>query len=208
MVNTGCNNVRPVAPVNAPVEEFATRGRGQGRGRSRERVSSTKEGVPVENAPRNEAPTMHHEEIEENINVENVEEVLQEKEVQAETICIPLIDQVLAQQIMSFLKGLVGPGVLSSVQAPQATANPPIVITVCNVGGTGGIDSFFRPLLGSVMTGDTGKYIGGAIINEGIGESALVKASENPSLVKESENPLLLTALDGSVQISPMSATP
>ncbi|WMV37197.1 hypothetical protein MTR67_030582 [Solanum verrucosum] len=49
------------------------------------------------------------------LQVENVEEVGQEKMVQAETTCIPPIDLVLALQIMSFLKGLVGPKVLPSV---------------------------------------------------------------------------------------------
>uniref|UniRef100_M1B011 Polyprotein n=1 Tax=Solanum tuberosum TaxID=4113 RepID=M1B011_SOLTU len=61
---------------------------------------------------------------------------------------------VLAQQIMSFVKGLVGPRVLPSVQETQAPANPHIDITVPKVGGTVGTDTFFRPLLGRVMTGN------------------------------------------------------
>jgi len=61
---------------------------------------------------------------------------------------------VLPQQIISFLKGLVGPGVLPYVQATQAPTNPPIVITVPKVGGNVGNDVFFCSLLGSVMTGN------------------------------------------------------
>ena len=61
----------------------------------------------------NENPHAHHEEIEK----ENVEDVGQEGEVQAETTCVPPLDPVLSQQIISFLKGLVGPGVLPSAQA-------------------------------------------------------------------------------------------
>uniref|UniRef100_M1B9X8 Uncharacterized protein n=1 Tax=Solanum tuberosum TaxID=4113 RepID=M1B9X8_SOLTU len=48
--------------------------------------------------------------------------------------------------------GLVGPGVLPSAQEIQAPTNPPVASTVPKVGGTGGNDAFFRPLLGSVMT--------------------------------------------------------
>uniref|UniRef100_M1D9H5 'chromo' domain containing protein n=1 Tax=Solanum tuberosum TaxID=4113 RepID=M1D9H5_SOLTU len=81
--------------------------------------------APV-NAP---APHVHHEEIEVDVDVENVEEVGQEEEVQAETTCIPPMNLMLAQQIMSFKKGLTGPGVLPSVQATQAPSNHPIAIT-------------------------------------------------------------------------------
>lgn len=61
---------------------------------------------------------------------------------------------MLAQQIMSFLKGLTGLGVLPSVQATQALTNSHLAITAPKVGGIGGNDVFFRPLLGSVMTGN------------------------------------------------------
>jgi len=46
---------------------------------------------------------------------------------------------------MSFLKWLVGPGVLPSVQETQAPVNPSIAIIVPKVGGTVGNDAFFRP---------------------------------------------------------------
>uniref|UniRef100_M1DSX7 'chromo' domain containing protein n=1 Tax=Solanum tuberosum TaxID=4113 RepID=M1DSX7_SOLTU len=52
---------------------------------------------------------------------------------------------------MSFLKGLVGPGVLPSVQAAQASAHPLIANISPKVGGTGGIDAFFHPLLCPIM---------------------------------------------------------
>ncbi|KAH0730222.1 hypothetical protein KY289_001410 [Solanum tuberosum] len=158
MVNTRLNGVRPVAPVNAPAEESAARGRsryrgrGRARGRGRGRVVPARDRVPVKKIPKNEAPLVHHEEIEEDIEVENVEEAGQEEEVQDETTDVPLIAPVLARQIMSFLKGLVGPRLLSSAQATQAHANPSVVITAPKVGGTRGNDAFFYPLLGSVMT--------------------------------------------------------
>ncbi|KAH0743076.1 hypothetical protein KY290_031069 [Solanum tuberosum] len=160
MVNTRFNGVRPVAPVNAPAEESTAishcrgRGRGRARGRSRGRVAPTRDRVPIENAPQNEASPVHHEEIEENVEVENIEEVGQKEEVQAKTTGVPPIDPVLAQQIMSFQKGLVGPGVLPYAQAIQAPSNHPIAITVPKVGVNIGNDVFFRPLLGSVMTGN------------------------------------------------------
>ena len=36
-------------------------------------MGRTRDGVPIKNAPRNEAPLVHHEEINENVEVENVE---------------------------------------------------------------------------------------------------------------------------------------
>uniref|UniRef100_M1DTC7 Histidine-containing phosphotransfer protein n=1 Tax=Solanum tuberosum TaxID=4113 RepID=M1DTC7_SOLTU len=89
---------RPVSPVNTPAEESTVRRRGRGRGRGRAkgrgrgRVTPSRDGAPVENAPRNENPIAHHEEIE-----ENVEVVGQEDEVQDETTIIPPLDPVLAQ---------------------------------------------------------------------------------------------------------------
>uniref|UniRef100_M1DPB4 'chromo' domain containing protein n=1 Tax=Solanum tuberosum TaxID=4113 RepID=M1DPB4_SOLTU len=129
MVNTGYSGVRRVAPVNAPTEESAVRGHDRDRSRGRAR------------------------DINENVDVENIEDVGQEEEVQAETTDVPSIDPVLARHIMSFLKELVGPALLPSVQATQAPVNPPVASTVPKMGGTGGNDAFFRPLLGSVMTG-------------------------------------------------------
>uniref|UniRef100_M1DXP5 Uncharacterized protein n=1 Tax=Solanum tuberosum TaxID=4113 RepID=M1DXP5_SOLTU len=136
MVNTRFNGVRPVAPVNELVEEFATRSRGRGRGRGiargkcRGRVSPARVGAPIENTPINEDPPGHHEEIEGNVEVENNEDVGQEEE------------------------GLVGPRVIPATEQTQNPANPSIVITAPKVGGTIGTDAFFHPLLGPMMIGN------------------------------------------------------
>uniref|UniRef100_M1DUT9 Uncharacterized protein n=1 Tax=Solanum tuberosum TaxID=4113 RepID=M1DUT9_SOLTU len=102
MVNTRFNDVRPVAPVNALVDESTARGRGLGRGkerakgRGRGRVEPAGNKAPDENAPMNENPHVHHEEIDENIDVD-VEDLGQEGEVQVETTCVPPFEPVLAQ---------------------------------------------------------------------------------------------------------------
>uniref|UniRef100_M1DR00 'chromo' domain containing protein n=1 Tax=Solanum tuberosum TaxID=4113 RepID=M1DR00_SOLTU len=94
--------------------------------RGRGRVAPTANGDPVENVLMNENPHAHahHEEIKENVdveNIENVEDVGQEEEVQAETIA-------------------------------QAPARPSIANSAPKRGRTGGNDAFFHPLLGSVIT--------------------------------------------------------
>lgn len=76
-------------------------------------------------------------------------EVEKEERGQAEAIGIPPIELVLCQYIMSFLKGLTVPGMIPPTQAPL---NPPVAKNMPKLVGEGGIDAFFHPLLGSVMT--------------------------------------------------------
>lgn len=64
-------------------------------------MKPTRNGVPVGDAPCNEALPVHHEEVEEKIEVGDVKIVGPEEEVQVETTCIPPIDLLLAQQIVS-----------------------------------------------------------------------------------------------------------
>lgn len=61
---------------------------------------------------------------------------------------------MLAQYIMSFLKGLVGLGVFPFVKSTQPPTNPLIGITVPKVGGIVGNVAFVHPLLGPVMNGN------------------------------------------------------
>ena len=97
---------------------------------------------------------MYHEEIEQNINVEDVEEIGQEGELHAGNTRVPPIYKVLAQQNISFLKGLVGDGVPPTFQETKAPANPPIAFIVPKVGGNVGNKTFLLPFVGSVMIGN------------------------------------------------------
>ena len=60
------------------------------------------------------------------------------------------MDLVLAQQLLSFLKGLAGPGMLPPKQLKYCYS--PCSSTAPKTYKTGGYDAFFHPLLGSVMT--------------------------------------------------------
>ncbi|WMV07823.1 hypothetical protein MTR67_001208 [Solanum verrucosum] len=68
-----------------PTKESATKGHGRGRGRERARgrgqgrIAPARGVALVENAPRNEISHAHHEEIEENVKVENEEDVGKEE---------------------------------------------------------------------------------------------------------------------------------
>lgn len=74
--------------------------------------------VSIDNVPINWNPLVHNEKIE--YEVEDVEEIERGKGVKDKATGIPLVDPVLAQQIMSFLKGVVSPRFVPSVQATQA----------------------------------------------------------------------------------------
>uniref|UniRef100_M1DZK8 'chromo' domain containing protein n=1 Tax=Solanum tuberosum TaxID=4113 RepID=M1DZK8_SOLTU len=160
MVNTSFNGIRPVAPVNDPAEEFATRGHGRGRGRGRAkgrgggRVAPARDGAPAENVPREEAPPASQELVEDNVEIEDEGDVGQEENAPARNTDVPHLDPMLAQYIMSFLKGLVGLGVLPAVQAAQTPSNQHVTATVPRVDGAIGTDAFFHPLLGPVMIGN------------------------------------------------------
>lgn len=71
------------------------------------------------------------------------------KRVQVEAAGIPLIDPVLAQQIMAFFKGLAGPGMIPSNQVP---VNPKVSKTVPMTVKVVGNYSFLHPLLGYGMS--------------------------------------------------------
>ncbi|WMV13913.1 hypothetical protein MTR67_007298, partial [Solanum verrucosum] len=77
MVNTRFNGSKLVAPVNAPAEESIARGHDR-----------------VENAPRKENPHAHHEEIKENVEVEDEENVGEEEEDWLVLECFLLFKQL------------------------------------------------------------------------------------------------------------------
>lgn len=129
MGNTRFNCVWPVAPVNEPTQRSPARGRDQGRCRERPRgigrgkKTPTRNGATIDNSTRNKSHFAQHEEIEENEEVDNDKDILQDEEVHAETTRIPPLYPVLSQQIMLFVKTLVGLGVLLEVQETQDPAN-------------------------------------------------------------------------------------
>uniref|UniRef100_M1E015 Uncharacterized protein n=1 Tax=Solanum tuberosum TaxID=4113 RepID=M1E015_SOLTU len=125
MVYTRFNGVRPVTPVNEPGEESATRGHGRDRGRGRVRGRGRGRGRVVPARDRC---------LDENFPREEAPPAPQEG-------------------IMSFQKGLVGPGILLIVQATQPQINRPDTATIPRVDGALGTDAFFRPLLGPMMIG-------------------------------------------------------
>ncbi|KAH0657946.1 hypothetical protein KY289_026694 [Solanum tuberosum] len=115
MVNTKLNDIRPIDPVNALYEESAARGRNRGsgrgrvRGRGQERVTPTRLGAPFENFPKNEASPVHHEEVEENIKVENEENVGKKKKCKLRlhywlvVECFPLFKKLKLPPILLLL---------------------------------------------------------------------------------------------------------
>ena len=77
--------------------------------------------VSIDNVPINWNPLVHNEKIE--YEVEDVEEIERGKGVKDKATGIPLVDPVLAQQIMSFLKGLAD---LRMPPPAQAPTDPPV----------------------------------------------------------------------------------
>ena len=99
-------------------------------------MAPTRDGAPVENAPKNESHLVHHKEVDENIQDENEKNVGQKKVMQNDATSINPLDLLLAQKIMSFLKGLVGLGIFPTFHENQAFVNPPTACTASKVSKT------------------------------------------------------------------------
>ena len=91
---------------------------------------------------------LQHELMEENDEFEDVE-IGKEGVIPAGNAGVPLLDPVLAQQILSLLKGLAGQGMFPSSQAP---ANSHVAGTAPKSSEIVGNDDFFHPFFGLVMT--------------------------------------------------------
>ena len=75
-----------------------------------------------------------------------------DEDAHAENIEIPPLDTLLAQQIMTFLKGLASHEVFPIVQTTQPLDNRLIDVFVTKLVGALGTDAFSCPLIGHVMT--------------------------------------------------------
>ena len=111
------------------------RGKGRVKGRGSGRVAPAVYEVSMDNIPMNENRLAHNKEIEEEVDIEGVKEIEQEEGVHGAAIGIPLINPVLAQQIMSFLNGLAGPVMLPPT---QALTNPLVARKAPRMGEVGG----------------------------------------------------------------------
>ena len=105
--------------------------------------------VPIDSVPLNEDPPTNNEEIEGEVEICDIEKVKEDEEMHDEAMGILPIHSVLAQQIMSFLKGLDGPRMTPSTESPT---NPPIARTTPKTSDVEGNHAFFHPLLYFVMT--------------------------------------------------------
>lgn len=77
---------------------------------------------------------------------------MENEDAQAGTVGLPYLDPTIAQKILTFLSRLVGYGDIPMVQDAQTRSSAPVASTIPKMGGVLGSDSFFRPLLGPVMT--------------------------------------------------------
>ena len=109
-------------------------------GRGLGRVTHDVNEALIDNVSVNENPLEHNEEIEKEVEIEDVDEDEQEEGMQAEATGIPTIDLVLITQIISFLKGLAGTGMLPPT---QTHTNPLVARTVPMTSEVGGNNVVF-----------------------------------------------------------------
>jgi len=86
----------------------------RGIGRGRGRVAPARNEAQAENVPREEALLTPQDEVEENVEIE-----VEDEDARVGTAGLSPLDLAIAQQILTFLSGLVGYGDIPMVQAAQ-----------------------------------------------------------------------------------------